>query len=82
MTLLMRDRENVKIGEYVKSVSSIRDGRQEFSRQVFIKMLKLSENEYDKIIFYLDEHPDWDNGDIAEAIIRLLESCRSCKGNG
>ncbi len=70
MTLLMRDRENVKIVEYVKSVSSIRDGRQEFSRQVFIKMLKLSENEYDKIIFYLDEHPDWDNEDIAEAIIR------------
>ncbi len=70
MTLLMRDRENVKIGEYVKSVSSIRDGRQEFSRQVFIKMLKLSENEYDKIIFYLDEQPDWDNEDIAEAIIR------------
>ena len=70
MTLRMRDRENVKIGEYDKSVSSIRDGRQEFSRQVFIKMLKLSENEYDKIIFYLDEQPDWDNEDIAEAIIR------------
>jgi predicted transposase/invertase (TIGR01784 family) len=70
MTLLMRDKENIKIGEYVDKIAAIREARNDVDRSILMRMFRLDDSEFDKVILFIDERPDWDNEDIAEAIIR------------
>lgn len=73
MTLLMRDKENIKIGEYVDKIAAIREARNDVDRSILMRMFRLDDSEFDKVILFIDEHPDWDNEDIAEAIINDTE---------
>ena len=73
MTLLMRDKENIKIGEYGDKIAAIREARNDVDRSILMRMFRLDDSEFDKVILFIDEHPDWDNEDIAEAIINDTE---------
>ncbi len=69
MTLLMRDKEKEKLGKYTDRVSAIRRNRSVFPLNIFTDMFDMSENEYKKIIFFIDSHPEWDDEEIADAVI-------------
>lgn len=69
MTLYMRDRENVKRGEYANKVAVVRKGKDEYDAEVLTKILKITDKQLERIIYYIDNNPEWDNEDIAEAII-------------
>lgn len=73
MTLLMRDKEQQKLGKYSTIVSAIRLNRDIYSSKAFVNMFRISEEMYDKIIYYIDSNPDWDDEDIAEAVINECE---------
>ena len=69
MTLLMRDKEKIKVGEYAKTVSALRTGRENVSDDILMKMFSLDGSQYERFILYIDKYPDWEDEDIAEAII-------------
>ena len=74
MTLLMRDKEQQKLGKYTDKVSAIRKNNNEIPRDVMIRILSLDSEIYEKIIFYINNNPDWDDEEIADAVINDEES--------
>lgn len=69
MTLLMRDRENVKIGYYADKVGVVREGKDNLTEEMLVKLLKITNKQLDRIIYFIDKNPDWDDVEIAEAVI-------------
>ena len=69
MTLYMRDVENQQLGDYKRIVSSIRKKKDTLSSDFFIDMFDISDNEYNKIIYFINNKPDMDDEDIADKIL-------------
>lgn len=69
MLLMMRDKEQQKMGVYRHVVAALRMNRETASKDLCIKMLNIDEELYEKIVYFLDKNPDWDDEEIAEAMI-------------
>ena len=69
MLLMMRDKEQQKMGVYRHIIAALRINRETASKDLCIKMLNIDEELYEKIVYFLDKNPDWNDEDIAEAII-------------
>ena len=69
MLLMMRDKEQQKMGVYRHVIAALRMNRETASKDLCIKMLNIDEELYEKIVYFLDKNPDWDDEEIAEAII-------------
>ena len=66
MTLLMRDKENQKLGGYEKTVSFVRKFHGKVSDGELISAAKIEEPVFLGIISCIAEHPDWDDEDVAD----------------
>ena len=69
MTLLMRDREKMKLGKYTEKVSAIRNSNEEDSDDVLKRILRVDSDFLEKVRFYLVEYPDWNDEEIAFSVI-------------
>lgn len=69
MTLLMRDKEQKKIGKYAEKVEGIRRKKDNVSKDVLIDFYAVNVSDLDKIIYFIDNKPEWDDEKIAEAVI-------------
>jgi len=69
MLLMMRDKEQQKMGVYRHIIAALRINRETASKDLCIKMLNIDEELYEKIVYLLDKNPDWDDEEIAETII-------------
>lgn len=78
MTLFMRDKENQRIGSYERLVSVIRRGQKKLEQgklgyEELIDLADTDMNTYDKIIDLINDHPDWDDEDIADEFLEQEE---------
>ena len=73
MTLLMRDKENRKVGGYEKAVSVVRSLQGKISDGELISAAKIDEPIYFGIIGCIADHPDWDDEDVADWLIEEFE---------
>ena len=69
MKLDLRYREHERLGGYAKTVSSVRKNKDEFDENTVIKFLGLDREKYGRIIYYINNNPNWDNYDIAEKLL-------------
>ena len=69
MKLDLRDREHERLGEYAKTISSIRENKDVFDESTIIRFLKLTEDQYGRIIYYINNNPDMDNYDVAKKLL-------------
>ena len=73
MTLLMRDKEQQKIGDYKRMVASIRNNKNDKDNPVsdkqIIKLFGLGVSDYNRIVYFIDSKPEWKDEEIAEAVI-------------
>lgn len=69
MTLMMRDREKVKLGEYTKTVHVICNSPDGVSDDVLSKMLGVDEEKIYKIRECISEYPDWNDEQIAFKVL-------------
>ena len=68
MTLLMRDRENIKLGKVENLVSLIRDV-EEKEIESAAKFLKVDIGYISYVQSVINEHPEMDDEEIAEIVI-------------
>lgn len=78
MTLFMRDKENQRIGSYERLVSVIRRGQKklEQGKLEYEELIDLADTDmstYDKIVDLINNHPDWDDEDIADEFLEQEE---------
>ena len=73
MTLLMRDKENRKLGLYEHIVTTVRGFYGEISDDLIINKAKISQRLFDAILECIAKHPDWDDEDVAEWLIQEYE---------
>ena len=66
MTLLMRDKENQKLGGYEKTVSFVRKFHGKVSDGELISAAKIEEPVFLGIVNCIADHPDWDDEDVAD----------------
>ena len=69
MTLFMRDKEQQRYGSLITQIASVRDSRGSVSDDLLKKILMLDEGRFDRIVFYLNNNPEWDNEEVADAIL-------------
>ncbi|MBQ9518357.1 MAG: Rpn family recombination-promoting nuclease/putative transposase [Firmicutes bacterium] len=69
MTLLMRDKENEKLGKYAGKISALKKIRNVVGNETLIEIFDGKKEVLDRVIFYIDTHPDWDDEEIADAVI-------------
>ena len=69
MLLFMRDREQQKIGDIRRIITTIRKKMDSESEDYFVDLFDIERSQCQKILFYLNNKPDWDDQEIAEAII-------------
>ncbi|MBR1445042.1 MAG: Rpn family recombination-promoting nuclease/putative transposase [Firmicutes bacterium] len=69
MTLYMRDKEHEKFGKYTKTISLIRKKKNSYDEDALMDLYDVNETECKKIIFYIDNYPEWDDEDIANKIL-------------
>ena len=70
MTLLMRDKENKKLGRYETAVSNVRFLHGRISDEELIEAAKISEIMLQSILTCIASHPDWDDEDVADWLIQ------------
>ena len=68
MTLLMREREKIELGENKKLVSQIRDVDTTIELSIVASILKVTPAFVEKVLTLIEEHPDWDDEDIASKL--------------
>ncbi|MEE3485510.1 MAG: Rpn family recombination-promoting nuclease/putative transposase [Bacteroidales bacterium] len=73
MTLMMRDKQNKKLGRYESAVSCVRELYGEIDDSRIMSMAKITQEEYDAILRCITEHTDWDDEDIADWLIEEFE---------
>ena len=69
MTLYMRDKEHEKFGKYVDKVSLIRKKKNSYDEDTLMDLYDVNKTECKKIIFYIDNYPEWDDEDIADKLL-------------
>ncbi|MBQ7200964.1 MAG: Rpn family recombination-promoting nuclease/putative transposase [Eubacterium sp.] len=74
MTLLMRDKENKKLGKYENMVEAIKNGTIRGLSVIDLSgILGVSEDLVHAVLDCMAAHPDWDNEDIADWLIQEYE---------
>ena len=68
MTLYMRDQEQKRLGEKIKDVKIVKKLSNEYSIQKIAEILEVTEEFCMSVITLSEEHPDWDDEDIAEEL--------------
>ena len=68
MTLIERDRENVRLGEYKKTVSSIRENAGHIDDDMLMKVLQITPTIFYLVKDEISKHHDWDDEQVAEEI--------------
>lgn len=66
--LVERDRDNRRLGEYVRSVAQIRAFRNEMEPERLARFVFISPELLLKIQAMIDAHPDWDDEMVAENV--------------
>ena len=73
MTLLMRDKENKKLGKYEHIVTTVRGFYGEIPDEMIINKAKISQRLFTSILECIANHPDWDDEDVADWLIQEYE---------
>ena len=73
MPILMRDKENKKLGKYEMTVSVVRGLYGEIPDELIINKSKISQDLFDAILDCIAHHPDWDDEDVADWLIQEYE---------
>ena len=73
MTLLMRDKENKKLGKYEHIVTTVRGFYGEIPDEMIINKAKISQSLFNSILECIANHPDWDDEDVADWLIQEYE---------
>ena len=78
MTLFMRDKENQRLGRLEQTVTVIRRGQKKLEQgklgyEELIDLADTNKITYDKIIDLINDHPDWDDEDIADEFLEQEE---------
>ena len=78
MTLFMRDKENQRLGRLEQTVTVIRRGQKKLEQgklgyEELIDLADTNKTTYDKIIDLINDHPDWDDEDIADEFLEQEE---------
>lgn len=69
MTLLMRDREKQKLGDYTRAVHVIRRMHKKCSEDDLIDACQVNHEVFENIVFHIEEYPDWNDEEIAFSVI-------------
>jgi len=69
MTLYMRDMENQEIGKLATIISLIRRNKNKYDEDTLSDLFNLSKAEYQNIIFYINNEPDFNDEEIAEKLL-------------
>ena len=73
MTLFMRDKENQRFGKLEQTVTVIRRGQGKLRYEDLIDLAGTDKITYDKIVNLINDHPDWDDEDIADEFLEQEE---------
>ena len=75
MVMMERDRNNIDLGKYAEKVATIRDFRKEYrdDRDKLARTVRIKPQTVTLILTKLDEHPDWDDEEVAEDILEEEE---------
>lgn len=68
MTLFLRDRENFRMGGYATKVGQIRHNMKTQTVSAMASFIVLPEDTCEEVIKIIDEHPDWDDEQVAEEV--------------
>ena len=61
-------RENRRLGGNIRTVSQIRKNRRELTKEAMARYMLVDPMIVASIITAIDDHPDWDDEEIAESI--------------
>lgn len=75
MVMAERDRNNIDLGKYAEKVATIRDFRQEYrdDKDKLARTVRIQPQAVTLILTKMDEHPDWDDEEVAEDILEASE---------
>lgn len=75
MVMAERDRNNIDLGKYAEKVAIIRDFRQEYrdDKDKLARTVRIQPQIVTLILAKIDEHPDWDDEEVAEEILEESE---------
>ena len=75
MVMAERDRNNIDLGKYAGKVAIIRDFRQEYrdDKDKLARTVRIQPQIVTLILAKIDEHPDWDDEEVAEEILEESE---------
>ncbi len=78
MTLFMRDKENQRLGKLEQTVTVIRRGQRKLEQgkleyEELIDLANTDITTYSKIVDLINDHPDWDDEDIADEFFEQEE---------
>ncbi len=68
MTFAMKMKESNEIAVFAKVVASIRKGKGKVQDECLAQILDIDKEQFVKIMTMIEEHPEMDDWDIAEAI--------------
>ena len=68
MRLIERDMEKMRLGEYKGRVALARNSRNRFDSETLSGILMIHPKTLQAILETIDEHPDWDDEEVAEHI--------------
>ncbi len=66
MVMMERDRQKIDLGEYKRIVTVVRKQRSKRSLDELADLMDVKPNTINLIITKLDEHPDWDDEEVAD----------------
>lgn len=72
MTIYTNAADEREVGEYRTYVRSIRDAS--VSDDMLIAVLKIQPQTINNIRFVIEQHPDWDDDDVAEEVLDMEDA--------
>ncbi|MBR1736846.1 MAG: Rpn family recombination-promoting nuclease/putative transposase [Firmicutes bacterium] len=69
MKLALRDREHEKLGKYSEKVSTIKKFRNVLDESNLLKVVDDNKKIFSRIIYFIDNNPEYDDLDIAERLL-------------
>lgn len=68
MVMMERDRGNIRLGEYKEKVATVRALKDRYRQDDLAMIIRIKPAIVSLIIRIIEEHPDWDDEEIAENI--------------
>lgn len=73
MTLLMRDKENIRFGDLARGVCQVKKNKTRFTAEELSSILDYDTATIEKMIESINAHPDWSEEDIAEELLYKVD---------